>query len=178
MTFSHIERGGAYFRVAKPDWDNPLDGLPGLEAGGRWNPPGSFPVVYLNESVPLARKFVAHKLRGHPYGPEDLEPTAGPVLAATDVPIELRVDVVTDDGCKQAGLPSTYPMTREGEVVPHETCWPIGEEAWRIGESGIACRSATTGAAATEEDLAWFQRNGQLPKGEVRPFEDWFFRKI
>jgi RES domain len=177
MTFGHIERGGAYYRVAEQGWADPLDGMPGVVKGGRWNPPGSFPVVYLNESVQLARKFVAHKLRGHPYGPEDLELTAGPALAATNVPSELRVDVVTDSGCRQAGLPSTYPTTSKGNVIPHETCWPIGNEAWRIGESGIACRSATTGATTSEEELAWFQRERQLPKGEVLLFGDWFFPK-
>ena len=141
------------------------------------NPPGSFPVVYLNKTFRLARKCVAHKLSGQPYGPEDLEPTAAPVLAVTDVPIKSRVDVVTDDGCRQAGLPATYPMTSQGEVIPHETCWPIGEQAWLMGESGIAYRSATTGAALTDEELAWFQRDQLLPEGEVLQFEDWFFQK-
>ncbi len=178
LTFGHIDRGGDYYRVAEPDWADPLDGTPGVEAGGRWNSPGSFPCVYLNKSIRLARKFVAHKLRGHPYGPEDLEPTAAPVLAETSLPVELRVDVVTDAGCRQAGLPSTYPMTSGGEVIPHETCWPIGEKAWLADEGGIACRSATKGAASTEEELVWFQRDQHLPKGKVRQFEDWFFPKI
>ena len=47
------------------------------ERGGRWNPPESFPVVYLCRSVPVARANVYRKLEGQPYGPEDLRPGAG-----------------------------------------------------------------------------------------------------
>lgn len=176
LRFAHTSRSGTYNRVADPDWEDPLDGLPGVAAGGRWNPPGSFPVVYLNKSLPLARLFIAHKLMGHPYGPEDLDPEEAPVLALTDVPDDSYVDIVTDSGCAQAGLPVTYPSTAQGEVITHTACWPIGEEAWRIGEPGIACRSATVGAASSDEELAWFQRENQLHARDVMGFSKWFFQ--
>ncbi|RPI20440.1 MAG: hypothetical protein EHM57_08045, partial [Actinobacteria bacterium] len=67
MRFRHLRRGGTYFRVADPEWADPLDGRPAMARGARWNAPRSFPVVYLNATVELSRRFVAHKLRGHPY---------------------------------------------------------------------------------------------------------------
>lgn len=175
LSFAHTARSGTYFRVADPDWEDPLDGLPGVTSGGRWNPPGSFPVVSLNRSVSLARLFVAHRLRGQPYGPEDLDPETAPSLAHADVPEASYVDIVTDDGCRSAGLPVTYPFESQSKVVPHAVCWPIGERAWLQGEPGIACRSATKGAATSDEELAWFQRGSQLALSNLQPFSEWFF---
>jgi hypothetical protein len=175
VIFLHILRSGRYFRVASPDWDDPLDGLPGMSKGGRWNRPGSFPVVYLNKTTRLARTFVAHKLRGQPFGPEDLDPDAGPVLVVTDVPGSRYVDVVSDEGCKAAGLPASYPVDAWGKLLPHDTCWPIGDVAWQRNEPGIACRSATTGAVPTDEELAWFQRDTELSATAVHGYYDWFF---
>ena len=77
-------------RVADPDWDDPLDGRYAGERGGRWNPPESFPVVYLCRSVPVARANVYRKLEGQPYGPEDLRRGTGPVLVRTTVPEDRR----------------------------------------------------------------------------------------
>lgn len=161
--------------MAEPDWHNPLDGLPGVARGGRWNEPGSFPVVYLNQTRSLARKFVAHKLRDQPYAPEDLDPATGPMLVTVNLENGDHVDVVTDEGCITAGLPSSYPRDDAGETIPHEVCWPIGQVAWDTGKSGIACRSATMAAVPTDEELAWFQRTETLIAVGREPFSDWFF---
>ena len=175
LKFKHVTRAGTYHRVADPDWPEPLDARPALASGGRWNPPGSFPVVYLNRSVPLARLFVANKLRGLPYGPEDLDPDSGPVLVSVELLSGSYVDVVTDAGCASVGLPSSHPIDSSGDVVPHEACQPIGQEAWNQGEPGIACRSATHGASRSDEEMAWFQRGRRLHADEVEGFVDWFF---
>lgn len=175
MSFLQISRDGPYHRVAEVAWENPLDGVPGVGAGGRWNPPGSFPVVYLNKTVKLARLYVAQKLRDQPYGPEDIDPETGDLLATVDLPEQEYVDVVTDEGCLAAGLPATYPTDDSGEVIPRETCWLIGDEAWRHGEHGIASRSATVGADRDDEELAWFQRGRALRADKVAGFTDWFF---
>lgn len=176
MRFRHLSRSGTYYRVADPDWSDPLDGLPGVGSGGRWNRPGSFPVVYFNRTIRLARLFVAHKLRGQPYGPEDIDPDSGPVLVDVDLIADVYVDVISDEGCAAVGLPASYPLDAAGEVIPHDQCWPIGETAWNNGEPGIACRSATHRASAADEELAWFQRNRSLVSEKVTPFIDWFFR--
>ncbi|MGH8923604.1 MAG: RES domain-containing protein [Acidimicrobiia bacterium] len=170
-----MTRGGRHYRVAEREWKKPLDGRPGVASGGRWNSPGSFPVVYFNSTKALARRFVAHKLRGQPFGPELLDPRIGPVLVHANLPREPYVDIVTESGCKAAGLPRSYPRDSAGSVVAHEACWPVGQAAWDAGERGIAGRSATDGATLSDEELAWFQRNGALRAAEIEPFDKWFF---
>lgn len=146
-----------------------------MASGGRWNAPGSFAAVYLNGNVPLARLFVAHKLGGQPYGPEDIDPDSGPVLVGVDIAEQGFVDIVTNPGCANAGLPESYPIDASGDVIGHETCWPIGQAAWEKQELGIACRSATKGAARSDEELAWFQRGLELEPVVTKGFVDWFF---
>ena len=123
-------------RVADPDWDDPLDGRYAGERGGRWNPPESFPVVYLCRSVPVARAYVYRKLEGQPYGPEDLRAGTGPVLVRTTVPEDRYLNVVTDAGCRDVGLPGTYPLDSRRRTVPWRRCQPIGQRAWEAGLPG------------------------------------------
>jgi hypothetical protein len=169
-----IRRGGRYLRVADSDWDDPLSGEYARSRGGRWNPPGEFPVVYLNRDEQVARANVLHRFAGLPYGPEDLDPETAPVLVGADVPRDQYADVVTDEGCAAAGLPTSYPRDESGGTVPHESCRPVGQAVWDAGLPGIACRSAAPAAPAEGEELAWFERGSSLIPAEVRPFGDWF----
>jgi RES domain len=171
----HIRRGGEYLRVADPDWDDPFDGGYAAIFGGRWNPPASFPVVYLCASVEVARANVHRKLSGQPYGPEDLDPETAPLLVATRVREDAFVDAVTDAGCASLGLPATYPRTSSGRLIGHRRCQPIGRAAWDAGEPGIAARSAARGAERGGEELAFFPRRRRLRATRTVPFEDWFW---
>ena len=54
---SSVRRAGRYFRVADPDWDEPLEGSYSARLGGRWNPSGSFPVCYLNRDVRTVQRW-------------------------------------------------------------------------------------------------------------------------
>ena len=173
MRFRHVRRGGRYLRVADPAWARPLDGRYARDRGGRWNPPGSFPVVYLFGAIDVARSFVLARFEGLPYSAFDLRVESGPDLVETEIRPDRFVDVVTDEGCRAAGLPVTYPRTSRGGLVPHERCRPIGLAAWDQGEAGIACRSATARPADTGEELAWFARTG-LRTRRRRAFADWF----
>lgn len=174
MSFQKIRRGGSYFRVADPAWAEPLAGEYSQAHGGRWNSPGSFPVVYLNATYAVARANVRRKFDGLPYGPEDLDPDEAPVLVEAEMPEDEFVDVVTDEGCIAAGLPDAYPW-REGAIVDWRQCQPVGQRAWEEGFPGIVCRSAAPKAALADEELAWFQRSGALKPLGVRSFEDWFW---
>jgi hypothetical protein len=156
--------------VADPGWEDPLDGRFAAERGGRWNPPESFPVLYLCRSVEVARSNVYRKLEGQPYGPEDLLPETGPVLVRATVPEDRYLNVVTDAGCRDAGLPRTYPLDSRRRIVPWRRCQPIGLRAWEGGLPGIAARSAATDG----EELAYFGRR-RLRRGAVRPFAEWFW---
>jgi hypothetical protein len=163
-----IRRGGPYLRVADPDWDDPLDGRYAAERGGRWNPPESFPVVYLTSSVAVARAYVFHKLAGQPYGPEDLR--TGPLLVRARVPEDRYVNAVTEAGLRDLGLPKTYPLDGRRRLVPWRRCQPIGLRAWEDGLPGVAARSAR----ADGEELAYFGMR-KLRRGAVKTFADWFW---
>jgi RES domain-containing protein len=172
----HVRRGGAYLRVADRDWDDPLSSQYALRRGGRWNPPASFGVVYLNASVPVARAQVRQKLEDRGVRPEDLQADEGPVLVHTTVPEDHYVDVVTDRGCTSLGLPSTYPVDKQEMLVPHSVCQPIGQRAWEKEETGIACRSAAGvgGTSSPGEELAFFARR-PLKADQTEAFADWYW---
>src|SRR5204863_1379150 len=144
--------------------------------GGRWNPPGSFPVVYLCRTVEVARAVLYQKLARHPYGPEDLNPARAPVLVATVVRDERFADAITARGLESAGLPPSYPRDEAGDVLGWARCRPIGVGAWEAGLPGVACRSAAPTAPPGGEELAWFQRGRRrLRAGAVRRLDDWFW---
>ena len=174
MRFRHLRRGGRHHRVADPSWRRPLDGKYSAERGGRWNAPGSFPVVYLFGTIELARSFVLHKHTGLPYSVLDMAEERRPVLVQTDVPEDRFVDVVTERGCIVATLPATYPHDENGVEVPWERCRPIGQAAWDQGEAGIACRSASARPGDPGEELAWFQREARLSSAGRQRFDAWF----
>ncbi|MDP9188315.1 MAG: RES domain-containing protein, partial [Actinomycetota bacterium] len=104
-----LKRGGTYLRVADPGWKDPLDGRHAARLGGRWNPPGSFDVVYLCSTIEVARANVYRLLTAQPYGPEDLRPEAAPLLVTVAVGEDRYLNVVTDAGCSAVGLPRSYP---------------------------------------------------------------------
>jgi RES domain-containing protein len=170
-----LRRGGRLLRVADPDWEDPLDGRYAGERGGRWNPRGSFPVVYLCASLAVARANVFRALTGLPYGPEDIEPERGPVLVEAEVPENRYVDAVTRRGLESLGLPATYPRTASGKPVARRRCQASGRVAWDAGKPGIACFSAAPTAPAGGEELAWFARGRRLRAERTEPFERWFW---
>jgi hypothetical protein len=169
-----VGRGGGYLRVADPSWKDPLDGRHAGRRGGRWNPPESFPVVYLCRTVEVARAIVRARLRSQPYGPEDLRPETAPTLVRVTVREDRYLNVVTDAGCTAVGLPRSYPRDGRGRIVPHRRCQPIGERAHERGLPGVAARSAAIPASQRGEELAFFGRLG-LRRGAVTGFEAWFW---
>lgn len=175
MTLRVVERHGPYYRVADRDWADPLDGDYAGRRGGRWNPPGSFPVVYLCREVAVARALVVRRLADLPYGPEDLDERTGPDLVVTDVPSFDYVDVVTASGCEAAGLPVSYPLHSDGRLVGHAECQPIGVRARDEGFPGIACRSAIEQSPDDGEELAWFEVRERLAVADRLSFVDWFW---
>lgn len=173
-----VVRGGTYFRIADPDWDDPLDGAYSARFGGRWNPPGSFAVCYLNRDLSTARANARHllerRLEGLPITVDDIDPDELPVLIDAVIEEEGFLDIVTDDGCLAVGLPATYPVDATGTGLPWTLCQPIGVSAWDQGQPGIACRSAAETAPPDGEELAWFQRARRLAVERRRTFDDWY----
>jgi RES domain-containing protein len=163
--------GGAYLRVADPDWDDPLDPAFAARAPGqRWNPPG-LECLYLNMDIATARANIARKFAGLPYGPEDLDPANAPILLDVSVPNGDALDAVSDQGLAAVDLPTSYPHQSDGTIVPHSMCQPIGQTAFDAGLDGVASRSA---AAGGDQELAWYPR-GRVPSaGASRRFEEWW----
>ena len=164
-----------WFRVADEKWDDPLDPSFAQRYGGRWNPPGSFPSLYLNEDIATARGQIYRMLEGSPVHPEDLDPPY--VLVTVTLPSrQVVADAVTDVGLEAVGLPSTYPIDTNGSVIPHSTCQPIGAEAKDQNLRGVHARSATT-PTGTGRELAWFPArpaSRATPSGDPIPFTTWW----
>lgn len=172
-----IRRGGAYNRLADPWWTDPLETSYSKEHGGRWNPPASFGVLYLNRDLRMARLQVRHKLRGQPYGVEDLDEAAQHDLISLEVRVREWLDCITVAGLDAVGLPAAYPRHPNGRPLRHADCQPIGRAAFADGRPGIACRSAADGATPTDEELAVFDRGTDtgVQMTSRQPFAAWFW---
>ena len=166
-----------WWRIADPAWRNPLD--PGFAArrGGRWNPPGRFPTLYLNEDKVTARLNLRAFIAQWPYEPEDLREDTGPVLIGATLPRRQSVcDAHSRSGIQSAGLPSTYPLTKGGALVGHAECQMIGERAKSMGLHGVRARAAQVRDGAGRE-LAWFpatMRSVARLTGRLT-FDAWFW---
>ena len=162
--------------MADPAWRRPLDPRFAAAHGGRWNPPDSFPVLYLCATREVARANVLRRFAGLPYALIDVLPERRPVLVETDVPDRRAVDVVTDAGCRAADLPVTYPFDGRGRVVGWVRTQPIGATAWEQDEVSIAARSAALSKDERGEELAWLVRTAddRLRVAVKRRFDDWF----
>lgn len=164
-----------WFRVADENWEDPLDPSFAQRFGGRWNPPNSFPVLYLNEDLETARAQIRRMLSGSPVRPEDLDPPY--VLVTATIPSrQVVADAVTDVGLAGLGLPDTYPMDDAGDMIPHETCQPIGTEVKSQNLRGVHARSAAT-HDGTGRELAWFPARPAsiaTPVGGPTPFRTWW----
>jgi RES domain-containing protein len=171
-----VRRGGACNRLAAPHWVDPLDTSFSKQHGGRWNAPGSYGVLYLNMTEQMARIQVEHKLAGHPYDIEDLDPAAQHDLVEVDVAETDALDLVSDDGLQAVGLPVSYPLDADGQPVGHEQCYPVGQAAYDEPLPAIVCRPAAAGAAlAAEQELAVFDRDVDIvTQTGRRRFADWY----
>lgn len=119
MRTEMLADGHVWLRVAQADWADPLDTRFAQRVGGRWNPPDSFPTLYLNEEVVTARINMQLFTDAWPYGPEDLRDDAAPVLVEALLPRQQRVaDAHSPKGVISLGLPATYPLDTSGQPVP------------------------------------------------------------
>lgn len=170
--------GHLWLRVADPAWDDPLDPSFAATHGGRWNPPESFPTLYLNEDLHTARAQVLALLRGSPVDPDDLDD--GFDLVTATLPRSQEVaDAVSDDGLEQLGLPDTYPRYRNGRPVRRDACQPIGASVKQAGLRGIHARSAATEDGSGRE-LAWFpaRETSRATLERRLGYRDWWYNEV
>lgn len=166
-----------WVRVAKPDWRDPFDASFAGAHGGRWNPPGSWPTLYLNRDLDTARAQVARLLAGTFADPDDLSDDAF-VLVAARLPAAEVADVVSDSGVKAAGLPLTYPLNANGSVVSHGRCRAIGVQARDAGLGGVEARSACTPDGSGRELALWSGLSGVRPVKRRAPYGRWRGRDV
>lgn len=171
-----VEREGAFNRLADPAWADPLDTAFSKAKGGRWNAPGSYGVLYLNNGEPMARAQVAHKLAGQPFAIEDLDPDEQHDLIEVTVTTAQVLDCVSDHGLTAVRLPVSYPKDATGAPVPNTDCHPVGAASLADGQHGIACRSAAEGTTPDDEELALFEDPAEalVAMTARRPFKDWY----
>ncbi len=153
MIVTQVPDGHVWLRITRPHYADPFDPSFAHVRGGRWNPPGSWPTLYLNEDLATVHAQVLHLFAGRGVEPDDLDDDAPIRLAACTLPGRQRVcDAISDAGLDAVGLPSTYPLQADGSQVPHATTTQIGVSVHRRGLRGVWCRSA----AGIGHELAWF----------------------
>ena len=166
-----------WWRIADPAWTDPLDPGFAQQQGGRWNPPQSFPTLYLNEDMVTARLNLRAFIADWPYEPEDLREDTGPILVGCVLPRRQVVcDAHSPAGLRTAGLPNTYPLGPDGALVPHTHCQSIGAKARAAHLRGVRARSARSPDGAGRE-LAWFPATARSVARRVRTlaFATWFW---
>ena len=129
--------GRVWLRVADPAWKDPLSPFYAAEHGGRWNPPGSFPTLYLNADPRTSRLQIGRMLAGSPVHPDDLDDDAFVLIAATLPRDQTCADATTRAGLRALDLPDGYPQDGEGGTVAHPLCQQAGA---RVHEQGFPRR--------------------------------------
>ena len=165
-----------WWRIADPAWTNPLDPAFAQRQGGRWNPPDSFPTLYLNQDLVTARMNLRTFVAKWPYEPEDLRDDTGPILVGCTLPRRQVVcDAHSPAGLHAARLPNTYPLETDGSPVPHARCQPVGTRAREADLRGVRARSARSPDGAGRE-LAWFPATTRSMARRVRTlaFVAWY----
>ena len=165
--------GHVWLRVVRPEYADPFDMSFAQAQGGRWNPPASWPTLYLNEDMATVHAQVRHMFVDRGIEPDDLDDDAPLHLAACTLPQRQRVaDAHTSAGLKQLGLPSTYPLTRRGNTIGRGITQTIGATVHGAGLRGVWC----TSAAGIGREFGWFpaSRSIAVPAwSRSKPFGHW-----
>lgn len=177
-----LPEGRVWLRVADPLWADALDPSFAAVTGGRWNPPGSFPVLYLNADVRTARLQIDRLVQDQPFTVDDLEDDAYLLIAVNLPRRQVCADAVSGAGLRSLGLPPSYPLSASGEVVERGVCQPIGAALRERGLRGVWCISAAASLPVGRE-LAWFPASARSrarplweqgqPLGRWRDATDW-----
>ena len=167
--------GHTWWRIADSNWADPLDPSFAQRHGGRWNPPDSFAVLYLNEDLVTARLNLRLFIANWQYEPEDLRDDTGPPLVGCSLPDNQVVcDAHSQAGIRAVGLPAAYPLDESGREVPHARCQEIGARVQDAGLNGVRARSARAPHGAGRE-LAWFPAVIHANRIRTLAFTEWFW---
>lgn len=169
---------GNLFRTIPHGSATPLSSQFAFDFGGRWNSPGSYPVLYTSSSVTGARNYVNWQA-DHAGLPLDAwAPENQPDLLIISVTASFA-DLATDYGLVNRGLPPTYPVGY------------LGSDSWTITQTiaatlymanwpGLVTRSATapswTGPITEWAEVAVFSDRAGPPTLVDRvAYKDWYW---
>jgi RES domain-containing protein len=128
-------------------------GMTGSDAGGRWGPPGSFPVLYLGrprDSIVIE----AYRRLVDPF-----PGMTGAMVAPRRLYVcRVHVDQLLD--LREAAHLASVGLTRDDLNGPYPRCQSVGQAAHQLGLHGLIAPAAT----GMGETLALFMRH--LPNAE------------
>lgn len=127
--------------------------------GGRWNPAGSFPVLYTSPSVGVVMAEIARKARRAGFAPEDLMPRR---LVTYEVELQRVLDLTVESNRELTGF--SFEVVTDDDV---RICQAIGEAAHYIALEAILAPSAATSGYALSIFL-----NKLLPESMVDVVQD------
>ncbi len=143
-TAPHVVYEGEAYRHMAARWDDPLSGEGARINGGRFNPPDSFPVLYLCTTRPCAVAELRRLGERQVIGVEGLLPR---VLYRYETMLDRVLDLTADETLAHLGVTVTQ-ITGADLTVPRQ----IGEAAHATGSQAIRAPSAT----GVDEVLAVF----------------------
>lgn len=149
MIESSLPERHVWLRLTQSHFRNAFDMSYAQERGGRWNPPRSWPTLYLNDDLATVHAQVRHLFAGRGIDPDDLDDTA---------PIELAA--------------ATLPQRQRVAIVDHALTQNIGVCVHDAGLRGVWCRSATM----TGNELAWFPADRSVARpywSKPLPYGSW-----
>jgi len=116
---------------------DPMDGRHSMTRGGRWNAPGSFPVVYTNCSIDVAIVNLWRQFRSEVGQPWEVAEEKQADLYEIDLDQPGLIDVVSPGGIAGIGLPAAYP-----DAAPRSLTQRIGRRLHQERRPGVWCISA------------------------------------
>ncbi len=151
---------GEGWRHIAPRYD-PMSGEGARLHGGRFNPPGSFPVLYICQSRPCAVAELKRLGERQAIGVEGLLPR---VLYRYEIELDRVLDLTSRDGRAQVGL-SMDVLTGPDWTASQE----LGVAAHALGAKGVNSPSAT----GVGNVLAVFVQHVGLGRLEPQLAEEW-----
>lgn len=131
----HTSYVGEAFRHLAAHWDDPLSGDGARIHGGRFNPPESFPVLYLCTTRHCTVAELHHLGRRQSIGVEGLLPR---VLYRYEISLDRVLDLTSQTTLDHLGVTKTQ-ITGGDVTTPRQ----IGEAAHASGSQAIRAPSAT-----------------------------------
>jgi hypothetical protein len=130
--------------------------------------------------VQTAQLQIERLCEGMPFSPEDLSDDAYTLVFARLPDAQRAADAVSAQGLAALGLPASYPLGSDGQVIDRAVCQPIGGQVRELRLNGVWCRSAAT-ADGRGRELAWFpgarvakpSRKPPIPFGRWRYASTW-----